>query len=147
MNALNRTKLYECKRTHLRLPLSAFRGTERRAALGELPKNGRGVSVLGAAYYNASQRARNGRYHATYCRHHSDVYTRHEILIDMDPRYVDDPTLFGYEILAKLGMPPTSHHSLDRIDGTRGYWLDNLRWADPYMQAANRTARELGEDL
>lgn len=38
-----------------------------------------------------------------------------------------------------LGDPPTPGHSLDRIDNTKGYFPGNVRWADAYEQANNRT--------
>lgn len=131
-----RTPLRRCSKTHLHLPDSCFTAPSR-------PD----LSVFGVEHMNISQRANNGRDHATYVKHHPrSIYARVDY-IDMDPRWVDDPTLYGFEVVTSLGPPPTVDHSIDRIDGLRGYWLDNIRWADPLLQASNRTALELGEDL
>jgi len=40
--------------------------------------------------------------------------------------------------LADMGKRPSIEHSLDRIDGTKGYSPDNCRWATPKEQAKNR---------
>ena len=127
MVAFKRTPLRRCSRLHLMLPENCFPYAD-----------GRNTSVLGVAFDNVSQRARNGRYHETYCRHHDDVYTRHIILIEMEERWVDDPTCFGLDIFAHIGLPPTADHSLDRVNGLLGYHLANLRWADWWVQARNR---------
>lgn len=37
-----------------------------------------------------------------------------------------------------LGPRPTKRHSVDRIDGTKGYVPGNVRWATPKEQAWNR---------
>lgn len=40
--------------------------------------------------------------------------------------------------LADMGERPTNTHSLDRIDGTKGYEPGNVRWATRVEQTANR---------
>lgn len=39
---------------------------------------------------------------------------------------------------AHIGPKPTAQHSLDRIDGTRGYEPDNVRWVTRTEQNRNR---------
>lgn len=39
---------------------------------------------------------------------------------------------------ADMGDPPTSRHTLDRKDGTKGYSKENCRWATYKQQAQNR---------
>ncbi len=39
-----------------------------------------------------------------------------------------------------MGRRPSANHSLDRIDGTKGYSPDNCRWATLIEQAANRSS-------
>lgn len=43
---------------------------------------------------------------------------------------------------AELGPRPTPQHSIDRIDGHRGYESGNCRWATPKEQTANRRRRK-----
>lgn len=45
---------------------------------------------------------------------------------------------------ADMGDPPTVKHTLDRIDGTKGYAKENCRWATPKEQAANSKKRGAG---
>lgn len=40
--------------------------------------------------------------------------------------------------LAEIGPRPSPKHSVDRIDGTRGYEPGNVRWATPTQQSRNR---------
>jgi hypothetical protein len=52
--------------------------------------------------------------------------------VDMDPRWK------SYEVfLADMGECPPGC-SIDRIDGARGYWPDNCRWATKEEQTQNR---------
>ena len=39
---------------------------------------------------------------------------------------------------ADMGPKPTASHSVDRIDGSKGYSKDNCRWATPKEQSQNR---------
>lgn len=40
--------------------------------------------------------------------------------------------------LRDMGPRPSKRHSIDRIDGTKGYGPDNCRWATPQLQQRNR---------
>lgn len=44
---------------------------------------------------------------------------------------------FG-KFLSDMGDRPSEAHSIDRIDGKRGYCRHNCRWATPYLQSLNR---------
>lgn len=52
-----------------------------------------------------------------------------------DPRWHDYMTF-----RADMGPRPPGM-SIDRIDGTKGYWPDNCRWATPAQQNANQLPR------
>lgn len=41
--------------------------------------------------------------------------------------------------LQDMGMPPFKGATLDRIDGTKGYSPDNVRWADHQTQSLNKS--------
>lgn len=38
-----------------------------------------------------------------------------------------------------VGPRPSMEHTLDRIDGTKGYYPENVRWADRDTQANNKS--------
>lgn len=50
----------------------------------------------------------------------------------------------GFErFLAAAGERPSKAHTLDRIDGTKGYVIGNLRWSKAPEQARNKLHRKL----
>ena len=42
------------------------------------------------------------------------------------------------EFIRDMGNKPTQEHTLDRINGEKGYYKGNCRWATPYEQAWNK---------
>ncbi len=42
------------------------------------------------------------------------------------------------EFIDYIGERPSSKHSVDRIDGAKGYQPGNVRWATPFEQAQNQ---------
>lgn len=54
--------------------------------------------------------------------------------ISVCPLWRDDFKVFH----ADMGDAPTENHTLDRINGSKGYCKDNCRWATPSQQAMNR---------
>lgn len=57
-----------------------------------------------------------------------------------------EPWALDYELFEKdVGPRPSKKHSLDRIDGKRGYEPGNVRWATGVEQARNRSNNRLTE--
>lgn len=56
--------------------------------------------------------------------------------------WINDPVVFIKYIEDNLGDCPESY-SLDRIDNKKGYIPNNLRWASPIEQSANRRTTKL----
>lgn len=50
------------------------------------------------------------------------------------------------KFLEQVGRRPSSQHSLDRIDNTKGYLIGNLRWATKLEQSNNRCSNRLLKD-
>lgn len=49
------------------------------------------------------------------------------------------PNWHSFErFLKDMGLPPTENHTIDRKDGTKGYYPRNCRWATKIEQASNR---------
>lgn len=53
--------------------------------------------------------------------------------VDIDPRWDESFEVFAEEV----GERPSSRHSLDRRDNTKGYWPSNVRWATQTEQMRN----------
>lgn len=51
------------------------------------------------------------------------------------------------DFLAKVGLPPTQDHTIDRIDPNGHYEVTNLRWVLPHVQANNKKATKGGATL
>ena len=50
----------------------------------------------------------------------------------------------GFECFASdVGMPPSTHHSIDRIKNNKGYMPGNVRWATAREQALNRSSNRM----
>ena len=53
---------------------------------------------------------------------------------------VCDRWLHSFEsFLEDMGLRPTTKHSIDRVDNSKGYSPDNCRWATSFEQIKNRT--------
>lgn len=55
--------------------------------------------------------------------------------IDIDPRWLKFENFY-----ADMGDKPTNFASLERRDNLKGYWKDNVEWADDIVQANNRSS-------
>jgi hypothetical protein len=72
-----------------------------------------------------------------------------------DPKYtrngitVCDRWLHSFKnFYADMGDPPTARHTLDRVDGTKGYSPDNCRWATYKEQSRNLKSNVwIGDEL
>lgn len=49
--------------------------------------------------------------------------------------WLNDPKAF----CEYVGVAPSEKHSIDRVDNSKGYEPGNVRWADDYEQANNKT--------
>ena len=47
-----------------------------------------------------------------------------------------------YQYAADVGLPPSSKHSIDRIDNDGNYEPSNVRWTTPKEQANNQRLRK-----
>ena len=76
------------------------------------------------AWMNVRQRCRNEK-HPAYKNYGGRG-------IGYDPAW-DDFSVFCIDV----GLPPSSEHTLDRIDNSKGYEKNNVRWATRAVQARN----------
>lgn len=53
--------------------------------------------------------------------------------IDIDPAWIKSFQVF----YAAIGSAPSNKHSIDRIDNSKGYWANNVRWATQKEQLRN----------
>ena len=60
--------------------------------------------------------------------------------------WINDPDKFIKDIERNIGKRPSPKHSLDRIDNNKGYYIDNLQWADYTGQNRNRSNVVLSKD-
>lgn len=67
------------------------------------------------------------------------VDTGESRLEDGSPTDVDPAFRQIKNLVAAVGLRPSREYTLNRISNARGYWPDNLEWADKKTQAVNRT--------
>lgn len=75
-----------------------------------------------SSHYHMLRRCRSLRYYPDYSH------------IDVHPAW-----LIFEQFLSDMGLPPSLKHSLDRIDNTKGYHPENVRWATPEEQNNNKS--------
>lgn len=76
------------------------------------------------AWLNVRQRCRN-KNHPAYKNYGGRG-------IDYDPAW-DTFSVFA----ADVGNPPSEEYTLDRVDNSKGYYKDNVRWASRSVQSRN----------
>lgn len=54
-----------------------------------------------------------------------------------------EPKMGYYNFIEDVGLPPTAHSTLDRIDNNGDYSKSNVRWVDPYSQANNKRSNRI----
>ena len=119
-------------------------GTERVLSTGRLRSGqslgcgcGRAEQVARAALKHGQSRTPLYRLWAAI--KHRLTHDRHYEGVMMDPAWTADFVAFHAFITQELGPKPTPEHSLDRVDGSRGYEPGNVRWATPTEQSRNRS--------
>ena len=61
--------------------------------------------------------------------------------ISYDPRYNGQNGIHNF--IDDMGMRPSKKYSIDRIDGSKGYYKENMRWATHKEQQRNRRNNKL----
>lgn len=69
------------------------------------------------------------------CRDRKDGYYRDDG-VTVCPEWTGEGGFAKF--LSHIGPKPTTKHTVDRIDGSKGYEPGNVRWATRQQQAANR---------
>lgn len=101
--------------------------------------DGRGVSTTHG--HAGTGKKRSGEYHSWSSMVQRTTNFNNPWFPEYSARGVDPSFLGkgGFEcFLAAVGPRPSDEHSLDRIDNTRGYFPDNLRWALRSVQNKNK---------